>query len=457
MKCKHCGEVHPDDYLFCPATGKKIEPDKLICKVCGNKSFPEKSKFCPCCGTELDGQKSKQKSDKLTNHNKYEAIEHIWGSWGLFWIKCNGKWGIMNSNLEEIFPCCLNDYDHETNEKFIGVSRCVGSFEDEDITNYGYIDYQGNQVIPCIYDRAFISGESDSFVLEKDGKCGVINSKGVTLVPFKWDNIAYFSQGLAGVKMGNRCGFININGDIAIPIEYEETHNFNGAGYANVKKGGHWGVIDIHNNVIVPFVYDNALTSSNEEECDNISIHQLFLVSQDSQWSVIDVNGNKVCDIPGKYKSAWIYCNTVIQLFTYDDRKCRFYRIDTNNFISGYYESNSRLGKYNGTFYIRACTEQYDEIEEDFVPYDYLMDIDENVIIESEDYNVTETPRINSGLIEVNYGKLYGVVDINGNPILPCKFSRIDIDYYGKSIIAYQDNCFPTIYNIDGSVLLSNK
>ena len=458
MKCKHCGEIHPAEFLFCPNTGKKIEPEKLTCKACGRNDIKEGSKFCPYCGVSL--MEDIQDKETQVTQNKFEDIQHIWTPKGLFWVKCNEKWGIMDSCMKEIVPCYLDieGYDLEADDKFIAVTKVIDAWNDEEdeIIKYGYVDYQGNQVIPCIYDRAFISGEHDSFVLEKDGKCGVVNNKGLIIVPFKWDNIAYFSQGLAAVQMGDKCGYININGDVVIPIEYDETRNFIGAGFASVKKGGKWGIIDIQNNVIVPFEYDAALTSSNEEECDNTPSKQLFLVSKDSTWGVIDVNGDAVCSIEGEYTSAWLYCNTIIQL-TDNDGMCRFYRLDIGDFISGYYEGNSRLGKYNGTFYIRACIEQYDEYEEDFVSYDYLMDINENVIIESDEYNVTETPCTNSGLIQICQGDLYGVIDINGNLIIPCEYSQIDIDYYGKSIIAHRGDALPIIFNSDGALLFSNN
>ena len=458
MKCKHCGEIHPAEFLFCPNTGNKIEPEKLVCKVCGKNDIKGDSKFCPYCGTSLTN--ATQDEEIKVAQNKFEDIQHIWSPKGLFWVKCNGKWGIMDSHIKEIVPCYLDieGYDLEADDKFIAVTKVIESWDDaeDEIIKYGYVDYQGNQVIPCIYDRAFISGEHDSFILKKDGKCGVVNNKGLIIVPFKWDNIAYFSQGLAAVQMGGKCGYININGDVVIPIEYDETRNFIEAGFASVKKEGKWGIIDMKNNVIVPFEYDAALTSSNEEECDNVPSKQFFLVSRDSVWSIIDVNGNSVCSIEGEYRSAWLYCNTIIQL-TDNDGMCRFYRLDIGDFISGYYEGNSRLGKYNGTFYIRACTEQYDEYEEGFVSYDYLIDIDENIIIESDEYNVTETPRLNSGLIRVSQGDLYGVIDINGNLILPCEYTRIDMDYYGKSIIAHREGVLPVIFNIDGSILFPNN
>ena len=65
MKCPHCGQEHPDNFQFCPVTGKKIEiikdsTSELIactnpsCDDYGKKILPADSRFCPTCGTSLN-------------------------------------------------------------------------------------------------------------------------------------------------------------------------------------------------------------------------------------------------------------------------------------------------------------------------------------------------------------------------------------------------------------------
>lgn len=57
MKCPHCNGEHPDEYLFCPMTGKEIpqlpacsNPD---CDIFGKHILPLEAKFCPSCGQPL--------------------------------------------------------------------------------------------------------------------------------------------------------------------------------------------------------------------------------------------------------------------------------------------------------------------------------------------------------------------------------------------------------------------
>ena len=81
MKCPHCGQEHPDDFLLCPYTGKSL---KSQTKVCGNPdcqypNVPIEAKFCPRCGWDFsqddnDGSKQKgktysQDNDGLTDYN----------------------------------------------------------------------------------------------------------------------------------------------------------------------------------------------------------------------------------------------------------------------------------------------------------------------------------------------------------------------------------------------------
>ncbi len=74
MKCPHCGQEHPDDFLLCPYTGK---PLKSQTKVCGNpdcqySNVPIEAKFCPRCGwafSQDDNDSSKQKRETFIKDN----------------------------------------------------------------------------------------------------------------------------------------------------------------------------------------------------------------------------------------------------------------------------------------------------------------------------------------------------------------------------------------------------
>ena len=69
MKCPHCSQEHPDNFQFCPVTGKKIDIIKestsdLIactnpsCNDYGKNILPIDSKFCPTCGSPISNERS---------------------------------------------------------------------------------------------------------------------------------------------------------------------------------------------------------------------------------------------------------------------------------------------------------------------------------------------------------------------------------------------------------------
>ena len=74
MKCPYCCQEHPDNFQFCPVTGKKIEiikesTSELIactnpsCDDYGKHILPADSRFCPSCG------------EKIKDKEEYLALE----------------------------------------------------------------------------------------------------------------------------------------------------------------------------------------------------------------------------------------------------------------------------------------------------------------------------------------------------------------------------------------------
>lgn len=77
-------------------------------------------------------------------------------------------------------------------------------------------------------------------------------------------------------------GYINCNGDLQIPIIYDEANNFS-EGLAGVKLNGKWGYIDREGNVKIGFNFDEV----------NNFINGLALVRLDNKYFYIDNTGQK--------------------------------------------------------------------------------------------------------------------------------------------------------------------
>lgn len=154
----------------------------------------------------------------------------------------------------------------------------------------GFINEDGEEVIPCKYDGAWNFSEGLVSV-ETEGLWGFVNENGDEIVPFKYDLAWSFSEGLAGVKTEDRWGFINKAGEEIVPCKYENVNSFE-EGFARVFLNEKYGFINKTGNIVVPLKYDYAV---------NCFTNGYVKVCLDEKWGVCNVEGKEV--IPCKYYS----------------------------------------------------------------------------------------------------------------------------------------------------------
>ena len=81
--------------------------------------------------------------------------------------------------------------------------------------------------------------ENDFAVVKKDGKYGFIDHEGNMVIPNIYDGASDFSEGLALVEIDGSCGFINTQGKIVVPIQYDNAGDFYES-YAQVELDNLW-------------------------------------------------------------------------------------------------------------------------------------------------------------------------------------------------------------------------
>ena len=83
----------------------------------------------------------------------------------------------------------------------------------------GYIDRNGDVVIPLIYDDLELF-YNDIARAQFNGKYGFIDRKGNVVIPFEYDGLdTWFFENLARAKMNGKHGFINRKGETVVPFE----------------------------------------------------------------------------------------------------------------------------------------------------------------------------------------------------------------------------------------------
>jgi hypothetical protein len=88
---------------------------------------------------------------------------------------------------------------------------------------WGFINVNGNEIIPLIYDMACNFTYGDIVVVELDGKMGYVHKSGKVVVEPKYDEATLFGDDeYAWVELNGKKGFINQEGQEVVPLIYEE-------------------------------------------------------------------------------------------------------------------------------------------------------------------------------------------------------------------------------------------
>lgn len=123
----------------------------------------------------------------------------------------------------------------------------------------GLIDREGREIIPPRY--ADVAYPSEGMILVNDnGLYGFFDTLGRQRIPFTWRAASTFSQGLAvvGVDIDSTLvgyGFVDTAGNIVIPPRFEYAFPFS-EGYAVVKNYDRYGMIDLKGREVITPKYD---------------------------------------------------------------------------------------------------------------------------------------------------------------------------------------------------------
>ena len=194
------------------------------------------------------------KSGREVLQCKYDTLQRV--SEGLVIVVVDGKYGVMDKTGKEIVPPKYdwidNFNDGIAEVRLDNQDTAAGGYIDKYGLGFdiiGYIDKHGREIVPLEYmefhydegfddDRSGFVGGYAVLCNEKTGKWGVIDKTGRNVVPFIYDNMSGFYDGLIAVFFGDwdigKWGVIDITGREIVPIQYEKINIHNG-GIAEVK------------------------------------------------------------------------------------------------------------------------------------------------------------------------------------------------------------------------------
>lgn len=159
---------------------------------------------------------------------------------------------------------------------------------------WGFVDREGELVLPLVYDHAEAFSEGLALV-EEAGLKAYIDTTGRRVIPANVDAAGRFSQGLAWVQKGpDQVGFIDRTGSPVGTARWRAARDFAAEGVAWVQDAptGRWALVNRDGDVIVPPTYE-----------DPGPFHEgLARVGLSGRYGFVDAEGELV--IPIRYESV---------------------------------------------------------------------------------------------------------------------------------------------------------
>ena len=226
MKCPHCNQEHPDEFLFCPITGNKIVTN------------------VPYANGNL---------------HDYDHIDSFYEGRSI--VSKDGKYGVIDLNGSVMVPCKYS--------KILRFSEGVAACQVESgcwsfMNRMGHIVLSLPDGLDVISDIGFkeglcaVSGYVEDEEDNSELKYGFIDKNGNLVIGLQYDYANDYNDGLAVVSIDGEDGdyqiYINKAGEQAIPYDYCACHDFVG-NYAVAKiESGKWVVIDQNARLIFKLI-----------------------------------------------------------------------------------------------------------------------------------------------------------------------------------------------------------
>lgn len=261
-----------------------------------------------------------------------------------------------------------------------------------------------------------------------NNKYGFVDVNGNKIVPPTYDEAKSFINGLAIVKKNGKYGAIDKNGKIVIPCVYDYLEDFK-ENLAYYRKGKQFGVVDRTNKVtVIPSINGKNQTSKNwdfivAEYLNNRLASQLddcspYYISNNGKRGYVDKMGKMVFSITA-------------------DRGSYFHEgfaaIVKNN-LYGYIDKNGKEIIQPQFTDAKDFSDGLAAVKKDGL-YGYI-DMTGNLVIP---YTYKEAKDFKNGYAVVGNGNYYGYIDKTGNAIAICVFSHAEDFSDGLALVRYGD------------------
>lgn len=213
------------------------------------------------------------------------------------WI--DGKFGLCDSNRRVLMAPMFSYVSNYSSSQLLRVSFKEG----EDHTTHNFLKPDGS----FLFKDNLIGLPTDfhdGFSVIEDGKghSTIIDTLGIPILPFKYDRINSFEDGLAVFACQFwRWGAVNRQGEEIIPCIYDWMGAYFENGVNRVRLNGKWGLIDTKGKQLTPLHFE-MLGDSRFSSLALAPNQNLIPAKKFTKWGYIDLNGKTI--IPFEFDFA---------------------------------------------------------------------------------------------------------------------------------------------------------
>ncbi len=273
-------------------------------------------------------------------------------------------------------------------------------------SKFGFIDEEGKYKINATYKSALPFSEGLACVVPENGKPQFINDKGdVKFTATTGEICGSFTEGLARVKVGDKWGYLDMDGNMKINPQFDNANIFSEglACVSQTDKEKHeslYGYINNKGEIVINYQFKSA----------SIFSDGLAQVSDGKKWGYVDKNGkysiNPQFDYAGEFKKG---CAAIQQGRMY-----------------GYIDNQGKLT-------INPQFNSVSEFSDNGLAYVYSSDGKVGYIDKEGKYKVN--PQFENGtkfygdIAFVQSANKWGIIDKDGKYLVNPQFDQININY----------------------------
>lgn len=425
--------------------------------------------------------------EKVITKPIYEEIKGLENKESELLVKTNGKYGVINAKgamlIKAEYDSIVADGFYTDEEKY-ALSGYIVSNKTEDGYRYGYINNKYKKVLDVQYntvERILDSKNEDDvcliaskngkygvlknnkelinfsyqgieydsnnaiFELDKNGKYGIIDYSGKSIVPIEYTGIEIKGIYILAYKNDEEIIYYNLSGEVITDLKYASILNTQNENYfITINEEGFYGIINAQNEELVGNKYNFI---------EYLFDDYFIVANQNGSLGVINSIGDVKIDI--KYDVLQkIEDTNVIEAKILKDSKTYYY---SKNLELVYSAKNAYI--YKEDAYLKIYTQLEDKyLNFDGVTLDSKEVLNNNSLLSSKkddkwgfvdrngnvvvDYQYDKVTEFNEyGFAGIKVDNKWGVIDLSGNiiqePIYELEQENLQPEFLGKFYKVY--------------------